>query len=239
MIADYLLLKGAIIDGGEPEKMTDQDWLAVYVLYKQSMTLDPYFYTTAYYIQGNLVWRGALTEKAIDLLKTSVVYRSWDWNPKWFLAFDYANFLNDKDQAINYLNEAAKMPDAPPIFSIIAARLQQKEGNTLASIAMLKAMYEQSQNEEFKKVLEKRIQAHIGVYQLEQAVAKFKEKFFRLPESLEDLVKTNIIQAIPLHPYDGEYVYDPETGSIDYGKPRNIQKSSARTNASILNIPFS
>ena len=35
VLANYLLLKAAIIDGGKPEKMTIEDWDAVYILYKR------------------------------------------------------------------------------------------------------------------------------------------------------------------------------------------------------------
>ena len=217
LLADYLLLKAAVIDGGEPEKLTFQDWQAIYILYRQSMELDPYFYTTAYYIQGNLVWQEGMVENAMALLKISESHRVWDWNPKWFLAFDYANFLNDKKQAAKYLYKAAKMPDALPIFAIIAARFEQGRGDTLASIAMLKAMYDQTDNESFRRVLEKRIEAHTGVYQLEQAIHRYELKFGKVPEGLEDLVADGILQVMPKNPFCDKYAYDPRTGKVDYG----------------------
>lgn len=220
LLADYLLLKAAIIDGGEPEKITEQDWHAIYVLYKQSMALDPRFFTTAYYTQGNLVWREGMATRAIALLEMSAKNRPWDWNPKWYLAFDYINFLDDRERASDYLYKAAKLQGAPPIFAVMAARFKQGQGDTLASIAMLQAMYNQTQNEAFKEVLKKRIEAHTGVYELEQAVTAYQTKYGMLPHSLEDLVTSGILLALPIHPYGKGFVYDSSTGVVDFGIPR-------------------
>ena len=219
LLADFLLLKAAIIDGGEPDKMTAEDWDAVYMLYKQSLVLDPFFYQTAYYIQGNLVWREGMTRKAMDLLKISADKRTWDWNPLWYLGFDYAHFYNDRIRAADYFLSASKKPDAPPLFGILAARLNQAGGQALTSIAILKAMQEHTDNEEFKKELELRIQAHKGVYQLEQSVGAFQIRFGRLPISLEELVTTGILGRLPINPYSDsdKYYYDPKTGHVDYG----------------------
>lgn len=217
LLADYLLLKANIINGGEPEKMTDEDWNAVYILYKLSIELDPRFFQTAYYIQGNIAWRKGMAAKAIELLKKSAEFRTWDWRSLWYIGFDYAYLLNNKREGAAYFLKAGEKPNAPDFFNILAARLTQTGGDTLASIAMLKAMYKDTDNEQYKKVLEKRIAAHTGAYQLEQAIAVFKKKFGRRPDSLEELVQTKIIDEMPLNPFADTYYYDAKTGRVDYG----------------------
>ena len=218
VLADYLLLKALILDGGEPDKMTKQDWEAVYLLYKQSLALDPYFYQTAYYIQGNLFWREGMADKGIELLKISARYRSWDWTPLWYLGFDYAYFLNKKELAASYFFKASKLPGAPMALVIIAARLAKAGGDTQTSIAMLKAMREQTDNREFKKILTNRIQAHMGVLQIEKAIQRFKHDNGRLPLSLDELLSSGLLRELPSNAYGGTYKYDPTTGSVDYGK---------------------
>lgn len=220
LLADYLLIKAAIIDGGEPEKMTEQDWEAVYELYKQSLALDPFFYQTAYYVQGNIIWIDSLRDKAIELLKQSAGQRTWDWNPLWFLGFNYAHFYSDLEQAAAYFFEAAKKQDAPPILGILAARLSQGGGDTLTSIVMLKAMLEQTEDENIREVLKARIHAHEGVLQIEQAVDAFQKTYGRLPDSLDELIETGIISELPSHPYGEKYLFDPATGVVDYGVSR-------------------
>jgi hypothetical protein len=218
LMAEYLLLKAAIIDGGDREKLTARDWETIYLLYKQSLELDPMFYQTAFYVQGNIAWQEGMAAKAIDLLKISADNRSWDWDPPWYIGFDYANFLNDTQTAATYFFKAAEKPDAPPVFGLLAARLSKKGGDTLASIAMLKVMYEQTEDEETRKRIKWRIQAYQGVYQLEQAILVYEKRYGRLPDALEDLVTTGIVTALPIHPLQKTYYYDPTTGAVDYGR---------------------
>ena len=220
LLADYLLLKANIIDGGQPEKMTDEDYDTIFILYKLSMDLDPYFFQTAYYVQGNIAWRKGMAAKAIELLKKSAEHRTWDWRALWYIGFDYAYLLNDTSQGAAYLLKAGKKPDAPEVLNILAARIAQIGGDTLASISMLKAMYEDTDNEEYKKVLEKRIIAHTGVYKLEQAIAAFSQKYGRRPDSLEELFQSKIISEVPPNPFDDHYYYNTETGRVDYGRPK-------------------
>jgi hypothetical protein len=221
LLADYLLLKAAIIDGGEPEKMTEEDWQAIYVLYKQSMVLDPLFYTTAYYTQGNLAWHQGMERNAVELLTKSAESRDWDWNPHWFLGFDYVHLLNDKAKAVEHLLSASYIEGAPLIFGILAARIEQGEGQTQNSIAMLEKMYHQTDNETIKEKIKQRIQAHIGVYQIEQAISAFASQYNRYPYSLEELSASGILAEMPDHPYDDKYYYDPQTGHVDYGQKKH------------------
>ena len=218
VLADFLLLKGMIIDGGQPEKMTPQDWDAVYALYKQSLELDPYFYQTAFYIQGNLFWTKGMVEKAVELLKISADHRPWDWAPLWYIGFDYAYFLNDKTLAASYFYKASKLPGAPESFVIIAARLAKAGGDTLTSIAMLKTMLDQTDDEKVRKILEDRITAHLGVLQIENAIQNFRKNYGRLPKSLEELIDTGILNKLPDNAYSDSYKYDAKTGEVDYGK---------------------
>ena len=159
-----------------------------------------------------------MTVKAIELLERSAEYRAWDWRPLWYIGFNYAYLLDNNSQGSSYFLKAGKKPDAPEMFNILAARLTQVGGDILASIAMLKAMYEDTDNEDYKRVLKKRIFAHTNVYQLEQAVAGFKKMHGRLPDSLEELIQTKIITEIPSNPFGDTYYYDPETGRVDYGR---------------------
>ena len=141
--ADYLLLKAAAFLGGYRESTTE-DWETLYLLFKQSLTLDPWFFTTCYYVQGILAFRKNMGEKSIDLLKISAEHRDWDWQPNFYIGFDYFYFLKDNTKASEYLGEAAKMPGAPPIVATLGARLAQDMGKTEAAISILHFMYDRT-----------------------------------------------------------------------------------------------
>ena len=216
LLSDYMLLKAAIVIGGDLSQLTRKDWEAVYSLYKLSVALDPYSYQNAYYVQGNLAWIDGMASRAIDLIKITVEHRPWHWEPKWYVAFDYFEYLHDKANAEIYMTEAAKTPGAPPVVAFLAARLVSREGrqNTLAALTMLKAMHELSDREEYKKTLETRIRAYEGLYQIEQAISAYQKKYKHFPSSIEDLVTSGVLTSIPKNPYGESFIYDSETGAV-------------------------
>lgn len=215
VLADYLLLKASIFLGGRYTS-TKEDWMAVYVLFKQSLALDPYFFLTCFYTQANLPWRPDMTEKAIELLKISSTHRDWDWQPDFYIGFDYYYHLSDNLSGSKYLMAASKKPGAPPLLGLLGARLAQKEGQTNAGITFLKAMHANEENERKKDQIQQRINALEGVLILEKAVETFRQKTNRPPKDLDELVATGILSSLPENPYGEGYIYNPETGTIAY-----------------------
>ncbi|MBA2880637.1 tetratricopeptide (TPR) repeat protein [Desulfosalsimonas propionicica] len=212
-MADYLLLKGVSFLGGRHET-TERDMNAIHTLFKQSLALDPYFLQTCYFTQAYLAWHGEKYKDAIELLKISNNHRSWDWQPAFFIGFDYHYFLNDNIKASKYLMEAAKKPGASPFLANLAARLSQKGGQTEAAIAFLKSMRLQTKDELVKEQLNKRIKALEEVKILEKGIARYKEKFSRPPQSLDDLVNSGILSGLPENPYGKRFVF--KDGEIEF-----------------------
>jgi tetratricopeptide (TPR) repeat protein len=211
--ADYLLLKASVFLGGYYEAVPE-DWDAIYLMFKQSLTLDPYFFQTCYYTQGLFSWREGMHERAIELLKYPAKYRDWDWEPRFYIGFDYFYFLHDNLEGARYMGEAAKLPDAPPIVATLGARLAQREGRTEMAIALLHLMYDRAKDEELKKILEGRIKAHIGILSLERAIAAYKGKYGKKPGSLQALLDNGIVNRLPENPFGDNYLYDVETGRV-------------------------
>jgi hypothetical protein len=213
LLADYLLLKASAFLGGRYQT-TDSDREAVYTLFRQSLALDPYFFQTCYYIQGYLPWEGKMPKKAIELLEICKKHRYWDWNPCFFIGFDYFYFLHDHLAASKYLMEGSKRPDAPLLLGMLAARLAQKGGQTEAAIVFLKSMYDTTDNQDTKKQIKQRIDALTGVLILEKGIAQFKGRFGRPPKKLEELVTAEILEKLPHNPYQTPYTY--ENGQIGF-----------------------
>lgn len=205
LMADYLLLKGVSFLGGRHET-TESDRKAIYTLFRQSLALDPYFLQTCYFTQAYLAWYGEKYREAIELLKISKNHRTWDWQPGFFIGFDYYYFLNDPLKASKYLMEASKKPGASPFLATLAARLSQKGGQTETAIAFLKSMRLQTKDEQVREQLNKRIKALEGVKIIEKGIAQYKEKFNHPPQSLEDLVTSGILSELPENPYGGRFV---------------------------------
>jgi len=213
ILADYLLLKGSIFLGGRYQT-TAGDLEAVYMLFKQSLALDPYFFQTCYYIQAFLPWAGIMPRKAVELLEICNRHRHWDWNPGYFIGFDYFYFLKDNKNASRYLMEASRKPQAPLLLGMLGARLAQREGQTKTAITFLKTMYEKTDNEDAKNQVELRIKALYGVLVLEQGISQFTSRFGRLPKTLKELLTAGILNKLPQNPYNKPYRY--ENGKIEF-----------------------
>ena len=103
--------------------------------------------------------------------------------------------------------EAYKARNVLPFWGILGVRLSQEAGHTKAALAFLQAMYENSNKEETKKQIEKRITAFRGVLVLEKAIEKYTAEFNNPPENLEKLVQTGIIAKLPENPYKKPFAY--------------------------------
>jgi len=215
--ADYLLMKASVFIGGAWE-ITPEDLEAVYLLFKQSLALDPYFFQTYYYTQGFLSWRKGWHAKAVELLKISEQHRPWDWEPGFFIGFDLFYYLKKNKEAAEYMQTSAQRPGAPPVVATLGARLAQKTGQNEMAIALLRSMHERMDNQEQNEHIEKRIQAHLGIRQLEQAMAHYENRYGEKPARLDQLVTAGIIALLPENPYGDSFFYDPETDELSFDR---------------------
>jgi tetratricopeptide (TPR) repeat protein len=219
LVADYLLLKASVFMGGAWQT-TDEDWEAVYTLLKQSLYLDPLFFQTGYYIQGLLAWRRGMHQKAVDLLAYQAEQRAWDWEPMFYVGFDYFFYLKDAPKAAEFMRQSALRPGAPLIATTLSARLAQRSGKTLTAIALLKTMLERSTDEHAKMLYAKRLKAYLGIYQLEKAIDVFEKRLDRRPHRLEELVQNGILASLPANPFGEHFIYEPDTGRVFFDKVR-------------------
>jgi hypothetical protein len=201
MVANYLLLEAASFIGSN-QKATAEDWDAVARLLDQSSSLDPYFRQTYRLAQSTLAWEANKVEAAITILERSNKHLDWDWQPGFFIGFDYYYFLNDNLTAAQKLMETSKVPGAPIALATLASRLASKSGQTGAAIEFLVAIYENTDDEETKELLTQRILALKGVQTINGAIGVFKDRFGRLPTSLDELVDKGILSALPVNPYN-------------------------------------
>lgn len=214
MVANYLLLEAASFIGSNQEAITDEDWDAVARLLDQSSRLDPYFRQTYRLSQSTLPWEANRVKSAITILERSNKHLPWDWQPGFFIGFDYYYFLNDNLTASQKLMEASKVPGAPMPLATLASRLASRSGHTRAAIDFLVAIYENTDDDETRELLKLRITALKGVEILNTAVALFQKQFNRLPTNLEELVDSKILSDLPPNPYSRTYSFND--GQVDF-----------------------
>lgn len=219
LLADYLLLKASVYLGGRYSTPTSSK-TAVSALFRQSATLDPYFFQTCYFVQGYLPWwKGDFPKQGIDILEITRDYRDWDWRPGFYIAFDYFYFLKDNLTASGYLMDLSENFDtaSSDFFGLLGARLSQQGGQTKASLAFLKAMGDRTENEDAKEEIERRIVALEGVLILEKGIARFKSLFFGSPpDTLEQLVEAGLLERLPENPTKPDKTFTYEGGMIKF-----------------------
>jgi hypothetical protein len=206
LMADYYLMEAASFVGGNTIP-TEKQWNAVARLLEQSSVLDPYFRQTYILAQGVLPWGGKKYKETLALLERSKKHRYWDWEPGFYKGFDYFYFLKDNLTASKELMEASQKPDAPILIATLASRLASEVGQTQAAIVFLNTMLANTEDEDIRKTLEKRVLALKGVLILQRAIDRFQDKLGRLPATLNELVDEFILPAIPFNPYERSYSY--------------------------------
>ncbi len=210
-VGDYLSFKSIIYYGSKTYQLTHGLYknIEFYNLFKTvqtSILLNPYNEDAYYFAQAAFAWIGHAKD-VNALLKYVMKYRTWDFKPPFFIGFNYAYFLKDYKDAAIYYKKASAIAHAP-LFTDLAARYFYKGGRTQLGIAYLKAMIKMTRKESIKKVYEIRLKALEDIYEIQQAVKKYKEKYKTLPKSIDELVKTHLLKAIPKDPYGGKFYID-------------------------------
>lgn len=229
IIADYLTLEaGARLgtelirkpEGGFQVAKKHYDWSTIHSIFVASQVLDPSFAQTFILAHGWLPWEPAnMVIETQKILEVAARNRPWDWQPAHAMGFNAYYFLNQPGEAGKIFLEAARIPNAPPFLTILGARLAQKGGETVTAISVLKSMLIGKDPEEpgYNEVAD-RLHALEGVQVIEQAAERYEKNFGRRPLSLEILVLSGILPAIPPNPYNLSYCMDAE-GAVYFDKP--------------------
>jgi hypothetical protein len=181
------------------EKLTDYLFL--------SAELDPKF---AYpYAFGALIMPAFnQTEAAIKLSEKGIKDALPDWRIPYYLATTYHMNLTDSTNAAKYFDLAARTPGAPPNIKIVAATYGSRPDLRERTKAIWIGILETS-NDEMVIEQAKRYITHYEILDLlEKAAAEYKTRNSKFPDTPEDLVKANILRAVPPDPFGFEYAFD-------------------------------
>jgi hypothetical protein len=211
LIADLIFSRTMSFYGGKVnrgEKIDSQTWQLIYQRLDLSSELDPYFVDPYFFSQAQLTWEAGMAKEANALLERGYQYRTEDWVIPFFIGFNHFYFLHNNAQAAVYLMEASKRPGSSPLVGLLAARLGSQSGETEISIAFLRQLELQTEDEASRKQIHDRRTALEGLWVLEQGVDRYRQKFGKQPEDLQILVKNGILNQLPIDPYGGTYYID-------------------------------
>lgn len=222
VVSKYLLLEIGSFVGGKQE-VTPAQWRDIAKTFGYCMELDPCFQQTYILVQGHLSWEG-LVEEANALLEVSREKRNWDFRPGYYKGFNNYYFLDDYESASQEFLRASRIEGSPVLLAVLGARFAAKSGRAQAAVVLLTEQLQRTEEENRRKELTNRITALKGMMILEEAIARYRGKYFFSPFSLESLIRDGILSELPENPYGGTYFYNPLDGTVAFdqvGSPSN------------------
>jgi tetratricopeptide (TPR) repeat protein len=128
--------------------------------------------------------------------------------------------LKDFPLAEKYFEQCMKIPGAPDFVERLRANALFKKGDLRTSWETWLEIYKKAPDERTKKIASNHlynVKATIDAAALENAAAKYRERFGRLPADFETLARTGFLEEVPKDIDGKDYVYDPATGKVKTG----------------------
>jgi tetratricopeptide (TPR) repeat protein len=125
--------------------------------------------------------------------------------------------LKDFPLAEKYFEQCLKIPGAPEFVERLRANAIFKKGDLRTSWETWLDIYKKAPDERTKKIASNHlynVKATIDTAAIEDAAAKYRERFGRLPADLETLLRTGFLREVPKDMDGEDYLYDPATGKV-------------------------
>ena len=125
--------------------------------------------------------------------------------------------LKDFPLAEKYFEQCMKIPGAPEFVERLRANAIFKKGDLRTSWETWLDIYKKAPDERTKKIASNHlynVKAAIDAAALEDAAAKYRERFGHLPADLETLLRTGFLREVPKDMDGKDYLYDRATGKV-------------------------
>jgi len=125
--------------------------------------------------------------------------------------------LKDYPLAEKYFEQTMKIPGAPEFVERLRANAIFRKGDLKTSWETWLDIFKRAPDERTKRIASNHlynIKATIDAVALEDAAAKYRERFGRLPADLGTLVRTGFLREVPKDLDGKDYLYDPSTGKV-------------------------
>lgn len=186
----------------ETEKMDKNDYAVQAKLQRDLAWLNPAHEDNYYIAAAILPWNGEFDASQYVLERASQV-RLHDWQPPFYLAFNYYYFLKDPAMGAALLNDAApRVNNQQNAWALqnVAARWLEKGYDTATAAHMVSGMAKNAPPGVFRDYLHKRAERLEDLALLQNLAIQYKEKYAKPPLSLDDLVKSELIDKLPVDP---------------------------------------
>jgi tetratricopeptide (TPR) repeat protein len=150
---------------------------------------------------------------AVDLVKRGIAANPNQWRLYYDLGFLYYWRLKDYPNAAAAYLAGSKVPNAPLIMKLMAARIAQKGGSIETSRMIFAELYESTNDPNVRKAALKQLRilkAQADEIELDEIIEQYQKRFGRNPASLRDLIAAGLLRGIPVDPDGFPYVIGPD-----------------------------
>ena len=206
--ADYQFLKIITFYGGRvqsKQELSEEDLRYIIQGLETVTDLDPYFMDAYLFAESVLAWEKNQVEEANYFLMKGMSHIE-NWRLPFYVGCNYFLFLQDYENAAEYLKKASRLPDSPDFLATLAARLDYYAGKSETAILFLQGLLAETSDPSLRQRLEKRLLALQRAAKIEESLRQFKTELGRMPHGWEELVNKGTLDELPKDPYGGEWV---------------------------------
>jgi tetratricopeptide (TPR) repeat protein len=142
-------------------------------------------------------------------------------NPgQWLFPFEaghYAQMAKDYETAKRYYEKAMKIPGAPEIVKRLYGAASFKTMDLKTAWEMWLEVRDTATDDRTRKIADNhlyQVKSAADIGGIQAALARFRERYGRLPAELAELVRTRLLPALPLDLDGRDYLYDPQKGGV-------------------------
>ena len=154
-----------------------------------------------------LPWNGQL-EAAQYVLQSASDARPFDWQPPFYVAFNYYFFLKNPAEGAQWLKLAAersRFEDEKLNLQQIAALWAAKSPDLHMAIRLHRELIQSTKHREFAAFLEKRIQRLENLLVIDAAQLRFRAEKGQAAKRIDDLLAAGLLSDIPTDPFGMPY----------------------------------
>lgn len=174
-----------------------------------------------YYVAAAVLpWAGEF-DAAQDVLWRAYEGRPFDWQPMFYYAFNVYQFKHDSVTAANLMREGGRRPMSENnryMFESIAASWYEKGYDPAVAVRVVESMAQGARSSGFRKYLETRAARLRMLLELREVAAKFRARAGRPAHSLDELVRSGFLVAVPRDPFGIGFDIDA-TGEPIFRRP--------------------
>lgn len=191
----------------ETQYLTSDDFAMLGRIQSDAAWLNPANEDNYYSAAAILPWSGQL-EASQYVLRRASDARPFDWQPPFYVAFNYYYFLRDPVEGARWLQRTSRHTDSEIekiSFQQIAAQWAAKAPDPLVAIRLHRELIQSTRHRAFAAFLEKRIARLENLLAITEAQSRFSVANGLPAPSVEALVDTGFLAANPVDPFGMRY----------------------------------